>query len=110
MVADKEQRERAFALGLTIRLVSYRHRVAHLVRPDGTILCGLARYLPVYASMDVPLCLKCKAALDGLESELDCPRCKRGVLEQREYVEVATEDKDEERTMVWYCPRCEWIF
>lgn len=63
MIADKEHRERAFALGLKTKMVSYQHRVAHLVRPDGRALCGLARGLPVYASLDVPLCLKCKAAL-----------------------------------------------
>jgi uncharacterized C2H2 Zn-finger protein len=110
MIADKERRKRAFALGLQIKLVSYRHRVAHLMRPDGTALCGKDLCLRVYAGMDVPLCLKCKAVLDGLKSELDCPHCGKGILEQREYVEVATEDKDEERSMVWYCPRCEWIF
>jgi len=27
----------------------------------------------------------------------------------REYVEVATEERDEERSWVGYCPRCEWI-
>lgn len=40
----------------------------------------------------------------------DCPRCKRGILMLREYVEVATEDRDEQRTAVPYCPKCEWIF
>ena len=27
----------------------------------------------------------------------------------RVYVEVATEDRDEERSLVGYCPRCDWI-
>lgn len=40
----------------------------------------------------------------------DCPRCKKGFLIQIEYVEVATEERDEERTEVLYCPRCRWTF
>ena len=38
----------------------------------------------------------------------DCPNCHRGVMEIREYVEVATEDWDEERSLVMYCPSCTW--
>ena len=39
----------------------------------------------------------------------NCPHCHKGFLEMREYVEVATEERDEERSWVGYCPRCEWI-
>ncbi len=39
----------------------------------------------------------------------DCPNCKRGLLVLKEYVEVATEERDESRTRVSYCPKCEWI-
>jgi hypothetical protein len=65
IIADKEYRDRAFILDLRIMMISHRHRVAHVVRPNVRALCGLALRLPVYASTDVPLCLKCKAALDS---------------------------------------------
>ncbi len=42
--------------------------------------------------------------------EPDCPRCKKGFLKWVEYVRVATEEWDENREMVQYCPSCRWIF
>lgn len=38
----------------------------------------------------------------------DCPNCNEGVLELREYIEVATDKWDEEREMVLHCPACGW--
>ena len=40
----------------------------------------------------------------------DCPRCHKGFLKYMEYVQVATEDWEEQRARVQYYPRCEWIF
>lgn len=39
----------------------------------------------------------------------DCPNCKQGILTLKEYVEVATAETDEIRTMVLYCLKCEWV-
>ncbi len=39
----------------------------------------------------------------------DCPRCKKGFLKWVEYVREATEEWDEDREMVQYCPSCERI-
>jgi hypothetical protein len=39
----------------------------------------------------------------------DCPHCGKGVLEPREYVEIATENYDQETSPCLYCPKCEWI-
>lgn len=45
-----------------------------------------------------------------IQPKPDCPKCKHGILESREYVTAATEESDEQRAMVLYCPACEWIF